>query len=85
VVRVGLKKQQAGWVPESIKLALDDFNLRDITLHSVDNNSQLVLKSKYKLSIYDSAYLWLSSHLKAPLIAFDQTLARAAAVHLGVL
>jgi predicted nucleic acid-binding protein len=85
VASVGLKKQQAGWVPESIKLALDDFKLLAIKQHSVDNNSQLALKSKYMLSTYDAAYLWLSSHLKAPLITFDQALARAAAANLGAL
>lgn len=85
VASVGLKKQRTGWLPESNKLALDDFNLLDITLHSVNSNSQLLLASKYGLSTYDTAYLWLSSHLKAPLITFDQALARAAALHLGAL
>jgi predicted nucleic acid-binding protein len=83
VASVGLKKQRAGWPTESVLLGFEDFVQMDLTLHSVDIREQLHLATKYGLSTYDAAYLWLSDHLKCPLITFDQALGKAAALHLG--
>ena len=41
------------------------------------------LAAQYGLSAYDAAYLWLAVDLRAPLLTFDQRLARAAQQQLG--
>ncbi len=43
------------------------------------------LATRYNLSAYDAAYLWLAAKLKAPLATFDAKLGEAARAHLASL
>jgi len=83
IVSVALKKQQLGWNPDSISLALTDFGSYDIKLLPVDVVAQYDIAMRYKLSAYDAAYLALAANLKASLATFDTKLNAAARVHLA--
>jgi predicted nucleic acid-binding protein len=52
-------------------------------LHGIDPFAVLDLCVRYRLSAYDSCYLWLAAELKAPLATFDEKLATAAKTHLA--
>jgi len=58
------------------------FSTMNVELHEVDPVAVLGLASRYKLSAYDAAYLWLAAELKTPLATFDEKLATAAQAHL---
>jgi predicted nucleic acid-binding protein len=83
VASVAQKKLQSHWKIDSIIETLNDFSLIDINLHAVVASDQLQLADQYHLSSYDAAYLWLAARLKAPLLTFDQSLGKAAKIHLG--
>lgn len=85
IISVALKKGRLGWPPAVIALALSDYAQQDIELHRTATEVQHQLALRYKLSAYDSAYLWLAAELKAPLATFDQQLAAAAQTHLASL
>lgn len=85
IVSVALKKQQLGWNPESIALALTDFDSYDIELLPVDVIAQYDIAMRYKLSAYDAAYLALAAQLKTSLATFDNKLNAAARLHLASL
>jgi len=51
----------------------------------VDLPETVALATRYKLSAYDAAYLWLAAALKAPLATFDLRLGEAARLHLATL
>ena len=80
---VGLKKQQAGATQAEVDTALTSFAELRIELHPAPAAAVSGLAARYKLSAYDAAYLWLAAELQAPLLTFDQRLARAAQEHLG--
>jgi predicted nucleic acid-binding protein len=80
---VAAKKLRAGEQMAFVLAALTEFNDQRIELHTVAPNASLALAERYGLSCYDAAYLWLAAELKAPLITFDQQLAKAAKRHLG--
>jgi predicted nucleic acid-binding protein len=85
IVSVALKKRRRDWPAESLALALNDYVAYDLELHPVDVAAQHELATRYQLSAYDAAYLWLAAELKAPLATFDQRLATAAQEHLSSL
>jgi predicted nucleic acid-binding protein len=45
--------------------------------------AQYALATRYQLSGYDAAYLWLAGALAAPLATFDAKLAKAANAYLA--
>ncbi len=80
---VGVKKLRAGATAAEINTALADFAEQRIELHAAPAAAVSALAAQHKLSAYDAAYLWLAAELHAPLLTFDQGLARAAQQHLG--
>ena len=80
---VARKKQRAGASALEIDTALTDFAQQRIELHPVPPAAVIALAAPHGLSTYDAAYLWLAAELRAPLLTFDQRLARAAQQHLG--
>ena len=80
---VALKKLRAGASPVEIDTALTDFAEQRIELHPVPPAAVTALAAQHGLSAYDAAYLWLAAELRAPLLTFDQRLARAAQQQLG--
>ena len=79
----GLKKHRAGATQAEVDTALTTFAELRIELHPAPAAALSALAARYKLSVYDAAYLWLAADLQAPLLTFDQRLARAAQEHLG--
>jgi predicted nucleic acid-binding protein len=51
----------------------------------VDLHETVALATRYQLSAYDAAYLWLAAALTAPLATFDRQLGAAARQHLATL
>ena len=82
IASVAAKKQKAGRADIAAD-GLQMFALMDIGLHSVEPSALLALATRYRLSTYDAAYLWLAAELKAPLATFDEKLAAAAQVLLA--
>jgi predicted nucleic acid-binding protein len=80
---VAAKKLRAGEQMAFVVAALTEFNDQRVELHAVAPDVSLALAERYGLSCYDAAYLWLAAELKAPLVTFDQQLAKAAKRHLG--
>jgi predicted nucleic acid-binding protein len=80
---VAAKKLRSGEQMATVLVALNDFNDQRVELHAVDPDANLALAERYGLSCYDAAYLWLAAELKAPLVTFDNLLAKAAKRHLG--
>jgi predicted nucleic acid-binding protein len=80
---VGLKKRRAGATQAEVDAALTDFAEQRIELHPAPAAAVSALAAQYSLSAYDAAYLWLAAELDAPLLTFDQRLARAAQRHLA--
>jgi predicted nucleic acid-binding protein len=85
IANVAAKKQRQAWPADSIEMALAGYASLEICLHRVDIAAQMALATRYVLSAYDAAYLWLAAELKAPLATFDSKLGRAALQHLGSL
>ncbi|NDZ14067.1 VapC toxin family PIN domain ribonuclease [Variovorax sp. WS11] len=85
IVSVALKKGRKDGPAEAFAQALRDYAASDIDLHPVDLIAQYELATRYGLSAYDAAYLWLAAELRAPLATFDRGLAEAAQAHLGTL
>lgn len=85
IASVALKKRRQDWPADALAQALADYAAYDIELHPVDLIAQYELATRYELSVYDAAYLWLAAELKAPLATFDRRLAEAAQAHLGTL
>jgi predicted nucleic acid-binding protein len=85
IVSVALKKGRKEGPAEAFAQALRDYAASDIDLHPVDLVAQYELATRYGLSAYDAAYLWLAAELRAPLATFDRRLAEAAQAHLGTL
>lgn len=85
IVSVALKKGRKEGPAEAFAQALRDYAASDIDLHPVDLVAQYELATRYGLSAYDAAYLWLAAELRAPLATFDRRLAEAAQAHLDTL
>jgi predicted nucleic acid-binding protein len=84
IASVAAKKQKAGRADIAAD-GLQMFAQMDIELHPVEPSAILALATRYRLSTYDAAYLWLAADLKAPLATFDEKLAIAAQDHLASL
>lgn len=84
MVSVAAKKQKAGRADIAAD-GLRMFSQMDVELHPVEPAAILALATRYRLSTYDAAYLWLAAELKAPLATFDEKLATAAQAHLASL
>jgi predicted nucleic acid-binding protein len=80
---VASKKFGAGANLDAIDVVLQDFEALCVEMHPVPVRANVALARRYGLSCYDAAYLWLAAELKAPLVTFDQQLAKAAKRHLG--
>lgn len=85
VVSVALKKARSGWPARSLADALADYTVQEIEMHATDPLAQHDLATRYGLTAYDAAYLWLAATLKTPLATFDGKLAAAARTHLSAL
>lgn len=57
VISVALKKQRLQWPPDSLALALGEYDSWQIELRGTDPQAQYALAARYKLSAYDAAYL----------------------------
>jgi predicted nucleic acid-binding protein len=78
IASVALKKASQGWPADVIHTALADFARQRIEMHRPPAEGVFALATRYKLSAYDAAYLWLSAELRAPLATFDRKLGQAA-------
>ena len=83
MTNVARSKLRVGAHSEAVQTALEDFDDQRIELHAVPSVPMLSLATRYQLSAYDAAYLWLAGELAAPLATFDRRLAKAAHKHLG--
>lgn len=63
--------------------ALRDYEDLGVELFAVPPLEAFTLAHRYDLSGYDASYLWLASHLQAPLATFDAKLGAAALKHLA--
>jgi predicted nucleic acid-binding protein len=69
--------------PEAALAALAEFSDMQIESMPVPPAEAFTLAHRYDLSGYDASYLWLASHLQAPLATFDAKLGAAALKHLA--
>lgn len=67
--------------PEAALAALAEFSDMQIESMPVPPAEAFTLAHRYDLSAYDASYLWLASHLQAPLATFDAKLGTAALKH----
>ncbi len=65
--------------------ALAELSIMALERHIPVPKEVVALASRYRLSAYDAAYLWLAGALKAPLATFDRQLADAASDYLDQL
>ena len=84
VAQVALKKHRSG-ATELAAMGLVEYSDMIIITHPVKAVESFDLATRYNLSAYDAAYLWLAAKLKAPLATFDAKLGEAARLHLSSL
>jgi len=82
IASVAAHKARAGQ-GEAAAQGLADYAVLALQRVAVAPFVQAGLAVSYGISTYDAAYLWLAAELRAPLLTFDATLARAARRHLG--
>ena len=80
IASVAAKKAAAG-ATDSAWLGLQDYECVELVRHAVEPLALLELAQRYRLTVYDAAYLSLADRLGAPLATFDQKLGRAALAH----
>lgn len=85
VVNVVLVKTHRGLAPDAARRILADYLEQPIELSDPDLEAQFALATRYGLSGYDAAYLWLAAELRVPLLTFDRKLGEAARTHLASL
>lgn len=84
MTNVALKKLRREHLAETAVMAcLEAYAALDLERHAVAVPPVLALATRYRLTAYDAAYLWLAEELQAPLATFDDQLATAAQRHLG--
>ncbi len=81
---VAAKKHKQGYADLATE-GLAQFKAMDVNLYQIEPVGVLTLATRYQLSAYDAAYLWLAAELKCPLATFDEKLATAAQAHLSAL
>ena len=84
IAQVALKKHRSG-ATELAAMGLVEYSDMIIITHPVKAVESFDLATRYNLSAYDAAYLWLAAKLKAPLATFDAKLGEAARLHLSSL
>jgi len=84
IAQVALKKHRSG-ATELAAMGLVEYSDIIIITHPVKAVESFDLATRYNLSAYDAAYLWLAAKLKAPLATFDAKLGEAARLHLSSL
>ncbi len=84
IAHVALKKYRGGAMELAVA-GLTEYSEMIILTHPVKAAEAFELATRYNLSAYDAAYLWLAAKLKAPLATFDAKLGEAARVHLATL
>ncbi|NDD74010.1 MAG: hypothetical protein EBZ40_03385 [Gammaproteobacteria bacterium] len=67
----------------TVDAILKAYVLLPIERHPVAADAAFELAARYRLTVYDAAYLYLAERLEAPLATFDAKLARAAQLHLS--
>lgn len=82
VLNVAVTKLKRGMPRESVERAFADYLEQPIDLADPALDEQFLLATRYGLSGYDAAYLWLAAELRAPLLTFDRKLGAAAQAHL---
>jgi predicted nucleic acid-binding protein len=68
--------------PQKVAAALELFEELITERYAVPASAAFDLATRYSLTPYDAAYLWLAEHVEAPLVTFDARLAAAASLHL---
>ena len=81
VARQKVRRKQIS--PDGALAALAEFADMQIESLAVPPTEAFTLAHRYDLSGYDASYLWLASHLQAPLVTFDAKLGAAAQKHLS--
>ncbi len=66
--------------PAAVKV-LGHFHRFDVSYRQIEGAAMLTLAAKLKLTAYDAAYICLAESLGAPLVTFDEALAKAALAH----
>lgn len=84
ITSVALKKHRLGGTGIAVS-GLAKYASMDIDLFEVSAIEVFELATRYQLSAYDAAYLWLAAELTCPLATFDEKLATAAQAHLSSL
>lgn len=77
------KLRRRDLAPDLAAQALAEFAAMALDRHAPAPDAMAALASRYGLSAYDAAYLWVAGKLKAPLATFDRRLAEAATTHLA--
>jgi predicted nucleic acid-binding protein len=72
-------------VPRRSLLTLASYEELDIERFNVDLPATVRIAETYSLSSYDTAYLGVAGHLRAPIATFDARLAAAARSYLAPL
>jgi predicted nucleic acid-binding protein len=84
ITNVALMKMRRGRLAQAaVAASLEAYAGLAIERHAIHPVAVLALASRYGLTAYDAAYLWLAEQLEAPLATFDAALARAAQTHLA--
>jgi predicted nucleic acid-binding protein len=84
VASAAQKKLRRENLPVStVDAILKAYVLLPIERHPVATDAAFELAARYRLTVYDAAYLYLAERLEAPLATFDAKLARAAQLHLS--
>jgi predicted nucleic acid-binding protein len=82
VISVALKKLRQGVPRDAVERSVADYMRHSIEIVDPEHDEQFALATRYGLSGYDAAYLWLAAELRAPLLTFDKKLGDAAQLHL---
>ncbi len=79
IASVGLKKLSRDRVArETVAVALRAYGQLEIVRHGVETESMLTMAERYRLTVYDAAYLCVAEQLGAPLATLDDKLGEAA-------
>lgn len=83
IASVSLKKLTRDRVPrDTVSAALRAYGELTIERHGVDAEAMLAIAERYRLTVYDAAYLCVAERLGAPLATLDGKLAEAARAYL---
>lgn len=85
VINVAAKKQRRGLAADVVRIAMANFLDHQIDMVKPTPMEQFSLATRYGLSGYDAAYLWLAAEMRVPLLTFDKKLGLAAQAHLDSL